>query len=82
MARIAFDLDGTLIDSAPDIRGIANAVLAAEGAPPISLAQTRGLHWERRRRLCPPDAGGGGADLLWSRGCTRPSPGPMTMRWA
>ena len=32
MARIVFDLDGTLIDSAPDIHGIANALLAEEGA--------------------------------------------------
>ncbi len=39
-ARIVFDLDGTLIDSAPDIRGIANAALARFGADPISLAQT------------------------------------------
>ena len=28
---IVFDLDGTLIDSAPDLRHAANAVLAAEG---------------------------------------------------
>lgn len=41
MARIVFDLDGTLIDSAPDIHGIANRLLAAEGKPAISLAQAR-----------------------------------------
>lgn len=41
MARIAFDLDGTLIDSAPDIQANANAVLAQMGAAPITLAQTR-----------------------------------------
>lgn len=41
MARIVFDLDGTLIDSAPDIHGIANALLAREGRAPISLDQTR-----------------------------------------
>ncbi len=40
-ARIVFDLDGTLIDSAPDIRGIANAVLEAMGVAPITLADTR-----------------------------------------
>ena len=40
-ARIVFDLDGTLIDSAPDIHGIANRVLAGEGCPPITLDQTR-----------------------------------------
>ncbi len=37
---IVFDLDGTLIDSAPDINAIANAVLASEGAPAITLADT------------------------------------------
>ncbi|MCI4660644.1 MAG: phosphoglycolate phosphatase [Neomegalonema sp.] len=41
MTRIVFDLDGTLIDSAPDINGIANALLAEEGFEPITLAQTR-----------------------------------------
>lgn len=41
MARIVFDLDGTLIDSAPDIRGIANAILEREGKEPISLPQAR-----------------------------------------
>ena len=40
---IVFDLDGTLIDSAPDIQGIANALLAREGKKPISLAETRGF---------------------------------------
>ena len=41
--RIVFDLDGTLIDSAPDIRGIANAVLEEAGAAPITLEETRGF---------------------------------------
>ena len=41
MARIVFDLDGTLIDSAPDIRGIANDILIREGKEPISLPQAR-----------------------------------------
>ena len=41
MARIVFDLDGTLIDSAPDIHGIANRLLEAEGHAAITLAQTR-----------------------------------------
>jgi phosphoglycolate phosphatase len=43
VARVAFDLDGTLIDSAPDIRATANAVLAAEGAPPLTLSETRAM---------------------------------------
>ena len=41
-ARIVFDLDGTLIDSAPDIHGAANKVLAAEGLGEISTDQARG----------------------------------------
>ena len=40
MARIVFDLDGTLIDSAPDIRSIANLILSEDGLEPISLAET------------------------------------------
>ena len=41
MARIVFDLDGTLIDSAPDIMGIANRILEREGKELISLPQAR-----------------------------------------
>ncbi len=40
-ARIVFDLDGTLIDSVPDIQGIANAVLTDYGVDPVSLDETR-----------------------------------------
>ena len=39
-ARIVFDLDGTLIDSAPDIQKIANSALAALGVAPVSLQET------------------------------------------
>jgi phosphoglycolate phosphatase len=42
-AAVVFDLDGTLIDSAPDICAIANAVLADKGAGPLSLDETRGF---------------------------------------
>lgn len=41
MGAVVFDLDGTLVDSAPDIMAVANAVLAGVGAAPITLAQTR-----------------------------------------
>ena len=40
-ARIIFDLDGTLIDSAPDIQNIANASLAKIGVEPITLEETQ-----------------------------------------
>ncbi len=40
--RVAvFDLDGTLLDTAPDIHVCAVAALAAEGLGPITLDQTR-----------------------------------------
>ena len=39
-AAVIFDLDGTLIDSAPDIHMIANEALKIVQAPPITLAQT------------------------------------------
>jgi len=39
--RVVFDLDGTLIDSAPDIHALANRVLADWGAAPITAAQAR-----------------------------------------
>jgi len=38
--NIVFDLDGTLIDSAPDIRAAANVMLAGEGAAPLDMATT------------------------------------------
>ncbi len=37
-AAIVFDLDGTLIHSAPDIQAAANAMLADEGLEPLDLA--------------------------------------------
>jgi phosphoglycolate phosphatase len=43
MARIVFDLDGTLIDSVPDIAAAANATLAEIDAAPLSLEQARGF---------------------------------------
>lgn len=41
MSAIVFDLDGTLIDSAPDIRIIANTVLGKRDLPPLTMTQTR-----------------------------------------
>mgnify|MGYP005852097815 CR=1 FL=1 len=38
MAAIVFDLDGTLVDSAPDIAAAANRMLAEWGAAPLPLA--------------------------------------------
>jgi N-acetyl-D-muramate 6-phosphate phosphatase len=38
---VLFDLDGTLIDSAPDLAGAANAMRAARGMSPLPLADLR-----------------------------------------
>lgn len=40
---IAFDLDGTLIDSAPDIHATANKVFLAKGLQPFPFATVRGF---------------------------------------
>ena len=42
-AAVVFDLDGTLVDSAPDMHTALNGVLAARGHAPLSLARVRGF---------------------------------------
>lgn len=41
MSTIVFDLDGTLVDSAPDLHAAANRMLAEQGHAPLSLAQVQ-----------------------------------------
>lgn len=41
MAAIIFDLDGTLVDSVPDIHAAVNRMLADQGAPAMDIAQVR-----------------------------------------
>lgn len=38
---VLFDLDGTLVDSAPDLASALNVVLAAHDRPPVSVDQVR-----------------------------------------
>ena len=52
---IAFDLDGTLVDSAPDLVATLNVVLAETGLGPVGLEHARNLV-------------GGGARLMIERG--------------
>lgn len=51
---IVFDLDGTLIDSLPDIRAGVNKALAQIGVAPLSADKVRSFV-------------GGGVDVLWDR---------------
>jgi phosphoglycolate phosphatase len=49
-ATIAFDLDGTLVESAPDLIDAVNAILIAENLKPLSYDQgrpfiSRGARW-------------------------------------
>ena len=39
LKAVVFDLDGTLIDSAPDLAAALNRLLAREGLPPVRLAE-------------------------------------------
>ncbi|MBX6427167.1 MAG: phosphoglycolate phosphatase [Variibacter sp.] len=52
---IAFDLDGTLVDTAPDLIATLNAVLADHGVPPV-------VYEEARKMI------GGGVRVLLERG--------------
>jgi phosphoglycolate phosphatase len=56
-ATIAFDLDGTLVDTAPDLIGALNLVLLDRGLPPVPMDAARHLV-------------GGGVKALIQRGFT------------
>jgi phosphoglycolate phosphatase len=67
-ALVLFDLDGTLVDSAPDIATAANAALAAVGMPPRGEAEIRdfiGSGAERLLHRCLTGARDGLADQAW-----------------
>jgi len=40
---IVFDLDGTLVDTAPDLIATLNTILAREGLPPVAFAAARNM---------------------------------------
>jgi phosphoglycolate phosphatase len=48
---IAFDLDGTLVDTAPDLIGALNHVLDREGLPPVPLHLARNMIGAGARKL-------------------------------
>lgn len=64
-APLLFDFDGTLIDSAPDIRTAANQMLDTLGLAPLTLAQIHGFVGDGARALvarCLQAAGGTASD--------------------
>jgi phosphoglycolate phosphatase len=48
---VVFDLDGTLVDTAPDLISALNFVLAREGLPPVPLKSARTMIGAGARRL-------------------------------
>ncbi|MBF0296075.1 MAG: phosphoglycolate phosphatase [Magnetococcales bacterium] len=62
---VLFDLDGTLVDSAPDLWGAMNHVLAARGRAPLPLDQVRHLVGNGARTLL--------ARGFWGEGAEPPS---------
>lgn len=62
-ATVAFDLDGTLVDTAPDLVGTLNWLLRAEGIAPLPLAQARPLIGHGARRLIERGFAAAGAPL-------------------
>ena len=52
-----FDLDGTLVDTAPDLVATLNTIFAREGLPPVAYEAARNMV-------------GGGARLMIERGLT------------
>lgn len=50
-ATLVFDLDGTLVDSAPDLVGTLNVILGQEGVAPLPLAEARDFIGHGARRL-------------------------------
>jgi phosphoglycolate phosphatase len=43
LAAVLLDLDGTLVDSAPDLAAAANALLAEQGLPPLATAEVAAM---------------------------------------
>lgn len=61
---ILFDLDGTLVDSAPDIATAVNELLASRGLPPLRLDQVTAMIGGGVRKLIERAFAASGAPLL------------------
>ena len=62
-ATIVFDLDGTLIETAPDLVGTLNVLLAREGIAPLPLASARTMIGQGARALIARGFAAAGAPL-------------------
>jgi phosphoglycolate phosphatase len=51
LRTVVFDLDGTLVDTAPDLINALNYILVREGMPPVPLASARTMIGAGVRRL-------------------------------
>ncbi|QCQ98731.1 HAD-IA family hydrolase [Brevundimonas sp. SGAir0440] len=60
---IAFDLDGTLVDSAPDLIGTLNRMLVEEGLPPVPMESAATLIGSGARALLVYGFGAAGAPV-------------------
>jgi len=63
---VLFDLDGTLVDSAPDLAGAANALRALHGQPPLPLRAYRPLAGSGARGMLAAGFGVTPADAAYS----------------
>lgn len=66
-ATIAFDLDGTLVNTAPDLVGTLNVLLGQEGIAPLPLDDARRLIGQGARRLIERGFAAAGAPLAPER---------------
>ena len=48
---IIFDLDGTLVDTAPDLAAVTDAILAQHGRPPVGIEAIRPMVGDGARRM-------------------------------
>ena len=62
-ATIVFDLDGTLIETAPDLVGTLNVLLTREGIAPLPLAQARDMIGQGAKALIARGFAAAGAPL-------------------
>ena len=59
---LVFDLDGTLVDSAPDLRAALNQMLREHGCPALSLPQVKRMVGDGVPALVARAVAAGGAD--------------------